>query len=511
MSPRISFAAAAVLIGCSVSVFAADKSVLFRNGSDVLGTGIIVGVSDRIAISRPDELVEVPPIGCFSVRTEDGSNPLITYNFETREITNLFDVNTLLDSGDVMRVQLSCDINKDVVVVSGLLGDFVTQAYVIQDLTDDGQPDGAPRILIESGDPLPNGAAFSFAEPVSLGVSGFGFRNDVAGLYYYQYENDTITTIADSNTLIPGTNINISTFSEPSAGEFNIGFQVSGLGASTRILGFSYDDLTLDEVAVVPGSRPFLTTPNGADAYSWREPGDDFAGEIWQLARGVTDTVATAGISLDDSADEVSFILSHDFSHISSFAFRGPTSEGVCEGYQATLVSDPTNQAHLVRTCQTGPDTVTTELLLSPGEVIDGSTVASWFLSPEAAVEGAIVVTANFADGGRGVILIEDETATDSDGDGVGDDGDNCIAAANANQRDTDGDNIGNACDADLNNDCVVNFIDLGLLRAVFFTDDANADFDGDGVVNFIDLGQLRSQFFGAPGPSGLANACSGR
>ena len=143
--------------------------------------------------------------------------------------------------------------------------------------------------------------------------------------------------------------------------------------------------------------------------------------------------------------------------------------------------------------------------------MIDGSTVASWFLSPEAAVEGAIVVTANFADGGRGVILIEDETATDSDGDGVGDDGDNCIAAANANQRDTDGDNIGNACDADLNNDCVVNFIDLGLLRAVFFTDDANADFDGDGVVNFIDLGQLRSQFFGAPGPSGLANACSGR
>ncbi|MEO1576009.1 MAG: dockerin type I domain-containing protein, partial [Pseudomonadota bacterium] len=59
-------------------------------------------------------------------------------------------------------------------------------------------------------------------------------------------------------------------------------------------------------------------------------------------------------------------------------------------------------------------------------------------------------------------------------------------------------------CDADLNNDNVINVVDLGLLRAVFFSNDADADFNGDGVVNVIDLGIMRQSFFGAPGPSGL-------
>ena len=39
---------------------------------------------------------------------------------------------------------------------------------------------------------------------------------------------------------------------------------------------------------------------------------------------------------------------------------------------------------------------------------------------------------------------------------------------ANADQRDVDGDEFGNVCDPDLNNDGVVNALDLGLLRARF-------------------------------------------
>lgn len=93
----------------------------------------------------------------------------------------------------------------------------------------------------------------------------------------------------------------------------------------------------------------------------------------------------------------------------------------------------------------------------------------------------------------------------DGDGDGVADAVDNCTAVANADQRDTNGDGFGNACDADLDNDNVVNFIDLGLLRSVFFSADPDADFNGDGVVNFIDLGIMRASFFGSPGPSGTA------
>ncbi|MEO1573752.1 MAG: thrombospondin type 3 repeat-containing protein, partial [Pseudomonadota bacterium] len=93
----------------------------------------------------------------------------------------------------------------------------------------------------------------------------------------------------------------------------------------------------------------------------------------------------------------------------------------------------------------------------------------------------------------------------DSDGDGVADDADNCTLIPNADQRDTNGDGFGNACDADLNNDGIVNVVDLGLLRSVFFTSDADADLNGDGVVNVVDLGIMRSGFFAPPGPSGVA------
>lgn len=94
--------------------------------------------------------------------------------------------------------------------------------------------------------------------------------------------------------------------------------------------------------------------------------------------------------------------------------------------------------------------------------------------------------------------------AVDSDGDGIDDSVDNCSAVANAEQIDADNDGFGNRCDADLNNDLIVNFIDLGIFRQVFFTADENADFNTDGVVNFIDLGIMRSTFFQPPGPGAV-------
>ncbi len=93
----------------------------------------------------------------------------------------------------------------------------------------------------------------------------------------------------------------------------------------------------------------------------------------------------------------------------------------------------------------------------------------------------------------------------DDDGDGVPNVADNCTNIPNPDQRDTNGDGYGNICDADLNNDGIVNAVDLGLLRAVFFTADPDADFNGDGVVNPVDLGIMRSLFFQPPGPSGIA------
>ncbi len=100
------------------------------------------------------------------------------------------------------------------------------------------------------------------------------------------------------------------------------------------------------------------------------------------------------------------------------------------------------------------------------------------------------------------------ELALNDDGDGIAAINDNCFIVSNPSQRDTDADSFGNACDADLNNDCIVNIVDLGILRSVFFTNDPDADFNGDGVVNVVDLGIMRSLFSSPPGPSGIPNNC---
>lgn len=92
----------------------------------------------------------------------------------------------------------------------------------------------------------------------------------------------------------------------------------------------------------------------------------------------------------------------------------------------------------------------------------------------------------------------------DTDADCVADAVDNCMLHANPTQRDSNGDLFGNRCDPDLNDDGIVNSTDLGLLGAVYLTDDDDADFNGDGIVNPIDLGLMNVFYLLPPGPSGL-------
>ena len=96
----------------------------------------------------------------------------------------------------------------------------------------------------------------------------------------------------------------------------------------------------------------------------------------------------------------------------------------------------------------------------------------------------------------------------DSDQDGIADDSDNCVLVANADQRDTNGDGIGNVCDPDFDQSCNVNFSDLTIMKANFFaTGDLDTDLNGDGNTNFFDLNIVKTYFFGPPGP-GLPGSC---
>ncbi|MDH3589935.1 MAG: thrombospondin type 3 repeat-containing protein, partial [Gammaproteobacteria bacterium] len=57
------------------------------------------------------------------------------------------------------------------------------------------------------------------------------------------------------------------------------------------------------------------------------------------------------------------------------------------------------------------------------------------------------------------------EVAGDTDGDGIDDSVDNCSMRHNPDQVDTDNDGFGNACDADFNQDAMVDFHDVSMMR----------------------------------------------
>lgn len=97
---------------------------------------------------------------------------------------------------------------------------------------------------------------------------------------------------------------------------------------------------------------------------------------------------------------------------------------------------------------------------------------------------------------------------SDIDDDGIIDVADNCSALANSDQRDTDEDGLGNRCDGDLDQSCMVDFLDLRQLRTLLFSDDGNADLNGDGIVDLEDQALMKQQLFSSPGPSGIRNIC---
>jgi len=93
----------------------------------------------------------------------------------------------------------------------------------------------------------------------------------------------------------------------------------------------------------------------------------------------------------------------------------------------------------------------------------------------------------------------------DTDMDGVPDVADNCSLVMNASQLDSNGDGFGNACDPDLDDNGVVNFLDVSVFATQFNSSSGGpADFNGDGFVNFVDLAILPDYFLGPPGPGAL-------
>ena len=94
----------------------------------------------------------------------------------------------------------------------------------------------------------------------------------------------------------------------------------------------------------------------------------------------------------------------------------------------------------------------------------------------------------------------------DADSDGVVNAADDCTHAPDPSQLDADHDGFGNACDADFDQDGLVNFSDLARMKTTFSSSDRVTDLNGDGNVDDADLAILKSLFYLAPGPSAQGN-----
>lgn len=92
----------------------------------------------------------------------------------------------------------------------------------------------------------------------------------------------------------------------------------------------------------------------------------------------------------------------------------------------------------------------------------------------------------------------------DSDDDGVPDPIDNCIKTPNPLQLDADADGLGNACDADLDQDGKVTKLDYTRLKRALVRQDPVADLDEDGKVGERDVEIFKTLLDREPGPSGL-------
>ncbi|MFC1747384.1 Ig-like domain-containing protein [Pseudomonadota bacterium] len=156
------------------------------------------------------------------------------------------------------------------------------------------------------------------------------------------------------------------------------------------------------------------------------------------------------------------------------------------DSFSITLAATDSNDDPLTYTLVSAPEGV----LLTASDTVAGQTNLSW--SPNADQTGDHYIVVQVDDGKGGLQNISISLSVD---DAVASASDNCPDVPNPDQRDTDSDGVGNACDADLNNDDVVNFADLAMFKSVFGSDDKNADFNGDGIVDQADHAVLKGYF----------------
>ncbi len=252
------------------------------------------------------------------------------------------------------------------------------------------------------------------------------------------------------------------------------------------------------------------------------------SGALWALYYGLPG----ASLLIDSYVDE--FFASPDGRRVTTNSFLAGI-HGLGSGNYTITVTQLTNGACLIGTyiVQASP---TVQIDDAPSDAIpfQAATFSASGTRDPLALNPALTFTWDFGDGSNtvdgasvshaydsegsytvsvtsfdGTFYSSPETHTinvsndaDIDDDLVLNSEDNCVFLANSTQVDSDGDLIGNRCDADFDNNDFVNFADLSIFQLHFLTSWPDGDFDESGTVNFADLSIFGDLMLLPPGPS---------
>lgn len=272
--------------------------------------------------------------------------------------------------------------------------------------------------------------------------------------------------------------------------------------------------------------------PNGGHVYAYRRPAmatlnawaqmdglssPDGAFENFGESLAMTESIAVVGygqemsnrVEVFELIDDGGWQWQHDATLLTGTSADGSFGKSLAATNRVIAAGKPQNAAstlpgsvHLYKKTATGTWVLMSELK-SPNAQPGDQFGFSLHTDGSALIVGAPGDDADGIDTGSAYVY---SFVEDFDLDGIADLTDNCIEQSNPDQFDGDGDGFGNACDADFNNDCIVNVLDLGLFKQAFFGTSPVFDLNGDGLVNVIDLGLFRSLFFLPPGPSSDAD-----